>query len=109
MENFYLCNSAVLQAKLSKSAFKVYSFLSMGANNTTRSCYHSKDTIAKKCGVSLSTVTRAIKDLCDKGLLEIKRRFREHGRQTTNLYILIDNPQLKLGAEQPNNGSKEAP
>ena len=37
MESFYLCNSAALQANLSKSAFKVYSFLAMSANNQTRS------------------------------------------------------------------------
>jgi len=107
MENFYLCNSAALQADLSKSAFKVYSFLSMGANNKTRSCFHSKGTIAKQCSISASTVVRAIRELCEKGLLEIQRRFRESGKQTSNRYTLIDNPQLKMGATTSNKDEEE--
>lgn len=99
MSNFYLCNSAALQLNLSKMAFKVFSFLSMGANNQTRSCFHSKGTIAKGCEISHSSVVRATRELCDKGLLEIQRRFRPNGRQTSNRYILLDNPQTTMGAE----------
>jgi len=109
MENFYLCNSAALQADLSKSAFKVYSFLSMGANNKTRSCFHSKGTIAKQCSISASTVVRAIRELCEKGLLETQRRFRESGKQTSNRYTLIDNPQLKMGSTTSDKDEKEVP
>ncbi|WP_081626929.1 helix-turn-helix domain-containing protein [Faecalispora sporosphaeroides] len=99
MSNFYLCNSAALQLNLSKMAFKVFSFLSMGANNQTRSCFHSKGTIAKGCEISHSSVVRATRELCDKGLLEIQRRFRPNGRQTSNRYIFLDNPQTTMGAE----------
>jgi len=94
MDNFYLCNSAALQANLSKSAFKVYSFLSMSANNQTRSSFYKRSSIAKFCHMSESTVIRAVRELCEKGLLEVKRRFLEKGQQTSNDYVLIDNPQL---------------
>ena len=101
MNNFYLCNSAALQLKLSKMAFIVYSFLSSGANNQTHSCFHSKDTIAKGCSISSSSVIRATRELCAKGLLEIQSRFRPNGRQTSNLYILVDEPQTKMPSIPP--------
>lgn len=107
MEPFYLCNSAALQAGLTKSAFKVYSFLSMGANNKTHSCFHARATIAKQCGISISTVLRAIKELCDIGLLEVKRRFLAPGKQTTNLYILLDNLQLNIKPTKPHDGTND--
>jgi DNA-binding transcriptional MocR family regulator len=103
MGNFYLCNSVALKAGLTKSTFKVYSFLALGANNNTRSCFHSRKTIAAKCKISVSSVIRSCKELCEKGLLEIRKRYRESGKQTTNLYILLDNTQLKIGADKPSN------
>lgn len=102
MDSFFLCNSAALQANLSRIAFKVYSFLSMGANNETRSCFHSKETIAKYCKISLSSVVRARRELCEKNLLKIQKRFWGKGHQTSNLYILLDNPQLKMNPTEPN-------
>ncbi len=101
MNRFFLCNSAALQANLSRTAFKVYSFLAMGANNGTRSCYHSKETIARHCKISLSSVVRATRELCKKKLLEIRRRYRDKGRQTSNLYILLDSPQLQIDLSKP--------
>ena len=43
----------------------------------------------------------------EKGLLKIKTQFKK-GRQTTNLYILLDEPQLKLCTtlHTPKNGKK---
>ena len=73
----------------------------MGANNETRSCFHSKATIAKQCKISLSSVVRATRELCKKGLIEIQKRFWDKGHQTSNLYILLDNPQLGIGSVEP--------
>ncbi len=101
MSNFYLCNSAALQAGLSKSAFKVYSFLAISANSKTRSSFKAKETIAKSCKVSVSTVVRACRELCKKGMLEIRKRFWGNGKQTSNLYILLDNPQLRTSSTRP--------
>lgn len=101
MNTFYLCNSAALELNLSKMAFKVYSFLAAAANNKTRSCFHSKSTIAKHCNISISSVIRATKELCDKELLRIKRRFCINGRQTSNTYVLLDNPQCKMNDSDP--------
>lgn len=96
MDSFYLCNNAALESALSRSAFKVYSFLSMAANSKTRGSYYKKANIAIRCQISESTVVRAVRELRKKGLLEIQRRFKSNGRQTSNLYILLDNPQQRI-------------
>ena len=101
MESFYLCNSAALQANLSKSAFKIYSFLSMSANSKTRDSYYKKSNIAALCHTSESTVVRAVRELCSKGLLEVKKRFKGKGQQTSNLYILLDGQQLHMEPTAP--------
>lgn len=106
MEPFYLCNSAALQAGLSKSAFKVYSFLAKCADRFTRASHYKKENIALNCHTSVSTVTRAIRELCRKGLLEVRKRFVGR-RQTSNEYILLDNPQLNIGSIEPNTSKKE--
>jgi len=96
MGDFFMCNSAALQSNLSKTAFKVYSHLSVCANNKTRACFKSKRTIAAACEISLSSVVRATKELNSVGLLEIKARYRENGRQTSNRYILLDIVQATI-------------
>ena len=96
MGNFFMCNSAALRSNLSKTAFKVYSYLSVCANNKTRESFTSKNTIAAACEISLSSVVRATKELCSVGLLEIKARYRGNGSQTSNRYILLDNIQATI-------------
>lgn len=108
MSSFYLCNSAAIEAGLSKSAFLVYSYLAISANTKTRASFKARATIATACGISVSTVVRACRELCKKGLLEIRKRF-EGRRQTSNLYILLDNQQLTIGFQMPQNDSNEKP
>lgn len=96
MSSFYLCSNAVFDIDLSNTAFKVYSFLARSANNVTRDSFYSRSNIAKLCKVSESTVIRACRELCKNGLLEIRQRFLEKGRQTSNLYILLDNQQTRF-------------
>lgn len=97
MESFYLCNSEIFG--LSNSTAVVYNFLCRVNNVTTGKSFYKRSNIAKSCHVSESTVVRSLRTLCAKGLLEIKRRFDEKGRQTSNDYILIDNPQLRISTD----------
>ena len=64
-------------------------------------------TIAQQLSISDRSVQRGTKELEKKGLLKIKTQFKK-GRQTTNLYILLDEPQLKLCTplHTPKNGKK---
>lgn len=98
MSSFYLCSTELFGLK--KSTAKVYSFLHMVRNRKNNSSYYKRSNIAKLCGMSESTVIRAIRELCEKGLLQVKRCFMENGRQTTNLYILLDEPQTIFSPER---------
>lgn len=98
MGNYYTSNSAALE--LPSNTYKVYCVLAKYANYRTRECFVSKKTIAAEAKVSLSTVLRSLKVLCEQNLISVVSRFRENGRQTSNLYKLLDNPQIS---------TKEAP
>jgi DNA-binding MarR family transcriptional regulator len=105
MEAFYLVNSEIFG--LSGSTAVVYNFLCRANNVSTGKSFYGKKAIARACNISKSTVVRAIRTLCKKGLLEIRRRF-DHGRQTSNNYILIDNLQMKMNAENASHDSNPA-
>lgn len=55
-------------------------------------CFPSIKTIAAECGYGLSTIKRALNDLCEAGYIEKTARFdeRKNGGQTSNLYALAD-------------------
>ena len=99
MEPFYLCNTELFG--LSNSTAVVYSFLCKVNNVSTGKSNYKRSNIAKACHISVSTVIRALRTLCAKGLLEIKQNFDSNGRQTSNHYILIENPQIKLFEDRP--------
>lgn len=55
------------------------------SNDKTGTAWPAQRTIARKTGLSRQTVNRAIKRLCDKGVLVCSRRSAE-GKSTSNLY-----------------------
>ncbi len=97
MEPFYLCNSEIFG--LSNSTAVIYNFLCRVNNASTGKSFYKRSNIAASCHVSESTVVRALRTLCAKGLLAVKRRFDKSGRQTSNNYILVENPQFRLDAK----------
>ena len=56
-------------------------------------CFPSVKIIAAECGYGISTVKRALNDLCEAGYIEKTARFdkRKNGGQTSNLYSLTGN------------------
>ena len=56
------------------------------ANKQEFTAWPSHNSIAKRTGLSISSVQRAIKCLCDRGLLSYRNRFGEKGYKQTNLY-----------------------
>jgi DNA-binding MarR family transcriptional regulator len=99
MSKFYLCDTEILG--LSHSAVKVYSFLRMVNNSITHDSFYKRSNIAAHCHVSESTVVRAMHELRERGLLKIGTRFLPSGQQTSNSYILIDNPQFSFHSQKP--------
>ena len=63
-------------------------------------------TIAAECGYSLSTVKRALRELCEAGYIVKQERFdeRKNGGQTSNLYTLaepVNEPETVAEPEVP--------
>ena len=56
------------------------------ANKKKFTAWPSHNSIAKKTGLSISSVQRAIKCLRDYGLLSYENRYDEKGNKLTNLY-----------------------
>ena len=56
------------------------------ANKQKFTAWPSHNSIAKKTGLSISSVQRAIKCLRDYGLLSYENRYDEKGNKLTNLY-----------------------
>lgn len=70
-------------------------------------CWLRKEQIAKKAGVSPSSVDRAIKGLKESGFLTVKPfKHTKFGRQTHNVYIL--NPIFEVPEEVPNEVAQES-
>ncbi|MEL7658860.1 MAG: helix-turn-helix domain-containing protein [Bacillota bacterium] len=86
--NFFVVQNQIFNYKLSPIAFYVYCYLCKCRNKRT-GCYPSKHTIASACGIAVSSVSKAIKQLSDAGLIVITKNFRGV-RQINNSYELTD-------------------
>ena len=71
---------------VSPSARFVYMCLCKHADSTLQTCFPSITRIAEIVGKSISTVKRAVRELCKYGAIERNPRFRKDGGQTSNLY-----------------------
>ena len=105
MSEFYLCDTEILG--LSHSAVKIYSFLRMVNNSVTHESFYKRSNIAVHCHVSESTVVRSVRELRNRGLVKTGKRFLSSGQQTSNSYILIDNPQLSFSSQMPQDDAVE--
>jgi DNA-binding transcriptional ArsR family regulator len=72
--------------ELSQSGKKVYNYLSRTADNDGY-CFPFYKTIAKRCSISESTVSKAIRELDEAGLLTKRQRVSRRGG-SSNLYQL---------------------
>lgn len=86
--NFFVVQNQIFNYKLPPISFYVYCYLCK-CRNTKKGCYPSKQTIASACGIAVSSVSKAIKQLADAGLIVVTKNFRS-GRQINNSYELTD-------------------
>jgi DNA-binding MarR family transcriptional regulator len=85
--NFFIIPNAIFERKLSPVTFYVYCYLKK-CHNRKNGCYPSRQTISKACGISGSSVGRAVKYLEQAGLLLVRHNFG-NGRQMNNSYELL--------------------
>ena len=93
---FYCYSQAAVSANLSGSAFRVYHVLAKHADNQTRTCRLRKGRIAALIDKSISTVTRALRELERKGFLKKTHRYNQNREQISNLYTLLDKPEIAV-------------
>ena len=86
--SFFVVQNQIFDFKLSPIAFYVYCYLCK-CRNKTSGCYPSKRTTAKACGIAVSSVSKAIKQLSDAGFISVTKNFKG-GRQINNSYALTD-------------------
>ena len=80
-----------------------YVALGQYADNKTKECWPSVTKLAKDVNRSRQSTINALKGLEEKGVIEIKQRFKDKGEQTSNLYIL----KLVPVSRKLDRGSKE--
>ena len=86
-EPFVMLPKRIFEYKLSPIPFAVYCYL-LSCHNQQNGCYPSRRTISKACGISGSSVGRAVKELEEKSLVRVYHNFGD-GRQRNNSYELL--------------------
>lgn len=84
--NFFIIENRIFDFKLSSIVFYVYCYLCR-CNNPSTGCYPSKKTIAQACGISVSSVSKAIAVLNQLDLAKRQLNYRDK-RQINNSYVL---------------------
>ena len=73
---------------LKPTELTTYVALGQYADNKTKECWPSVTKLAKDIKRSRYSTIKALQGLEEKGVIEIKERYKDKGEQTSNLYIL---------------------
>ncbi|MDO6353554.1 DnaD domain protein [Caloramator sp. CAR-1] len=99
--HYTIVENHVLKSKLSANAKLLYVILCMYANRD-KECFPSYETLLNDTGIkSRATLANAIKELIDKGILEVISG-KEEGK--SNVYIIKDNPLNWVGCSRNEQG-----
>lgn len=92
--------------ELTIKARTVYVYLAHRSNRQN-TCFPGLRRIAQECGISISSVQRAIRELLEFGLVKKEVRHRENRSQTSNLYILANDHNEISNFKKQNTVSKK--
>jgi len=82
LSNFMFGENINIYSKLVYIALKKY------INKDTNSCFVSKKRLISECGISMSTLNKALNNLVESGVLKKEYRYRQNNSQTSNFYTL---------------------
>ncbi|MCY9546757.1 helix-turn-helix domain-containing protein [Lysinibacillus xylanilyticus] len=82
--------SLALDKSLTHRDKMVYIALSLFMDNNSKQAYPSAQTLAEIVGVGRNSVFRALKSLESIGYIRREKRAFGQGKQTTNVYYLLD-------------------
>ena len=94
----HTASEIVFKSTLSTRARVVFMYLSYRSNKEN-TCFPAIKTIGRECGMGVSTVKRALSDLCDEGYIKKDSRYRDDNGQTSNLYTLMSEPPVEKELE----------
>ena len=97
MNDFYATLDLNISS-LTPRSVKLLAFLQAHADKEGVS-FWSKRKTCEALGISESTYARALRELTRAGLVEVKPRFDENGRQRSNTYRVVNNKGLKYRAD----------
>ena len=90
VDNYYaIIPEWVMLADISKSAILVYLILQRCTNDASMTCWPSRETIGQRARISTPTVDKCLKELAEIGAIEIVRRKKGPGMNSSNLYRLV--------------------
>src|SRR5699024_8818788 len=77
---FVMVTRAILEdVSLKASDKSVYSVLCMYADNRTSDCFPSRETLMSKAGVSDNTLRKCIRNLQERGYIDVEERYNSAG------------------------------
>lgn len=84
---FFKVTNEIFFEKLTPIEFYVLCYLIQCRNSKTGKCFPSKSNIAASCCIATSSVSKAIKSLEKKNVIQICHNFKNN-RQINNSYIV---------------------
>ncbi len=85
--NYFLLPNSIFDEGLTPMEFTVYGFLTSRGDAKGQSFY-SVPNIAKACGMCENSCRKAIRNLSEKGLIDVSERYFDNARQS-NLYTVL--------------------
>ena len=90
---FFKVDNRIFSFDLKPRDLAVYFCLCRHASNEGGTCFPSRRTVARECGISgAETVDRALKVLLELGLIEKQHQVAENGSYRSNLYRVLPLP-----------------
>ena len=90
---FFKVDNRIFSFDLKPRDLAVYFCLCRHASNEGGTCFPSRRTIVRECGISgAETVDRALKVLLELGLIEKQHQVAENGSYRSNLYRVLPLP-----------------
>lgn len=90
-KNWFYSYNMIFGMDISCHAKLIYMYLCRCADSEAQS-FPSRNTIAKNCSISLTSVKNAMRELLNARLLAREEQFRSDGSQTSNLYTIFPEP-----------------
>lgn len=88
---YFRVHDHIFSHDLSPRDIAVYCCLCKHRNNATGVAFPSRKTIATECGISKAeTVDKALKILCEAGLIEKHHQYAPNGGYKSNVYTIPD-------------------